>query len=216
MNKKKKIILITVASIIVLILIVGIVGYVISRNNNKSTQGQNDNSDILSLYNELQQKGSFLVSLSKDDNNKMEFAKQNDKVYIDTTYNGVESEYIIKDGNTYLLKDDSKTYYTYSNNQVDLNKITNALNEIKDLEYQKGKEEVNGKKYDYEEYSTLTEFALEDFSNDKNVKTRFYFDNNNLIYIKTISDEKQELLSFELSDKVDNNLFEIPSDYKEG
>lgn len=216
MDKKKKIILVTVIAILVLLVVAGIIWYVVSNNNNSNAQGQNNNSNILSLYNELQEKRGYSVSLSKDDNNKMYFAKQNDEAYIDTIYNGNESEYIIKDGNTYLLMDDSKTYYTYSNNQIDLNRVTNALNTIKDLEYQKGKEEVNGKNYNYEEYATLTDFALEDFSNDRNIRTRFYFDNNNLVYIKTISDEKEELLSFELSDGVDNNLFEIPSDYNEG
>ena len=217
MDKKKKIILITVIVILVLLVVAGIIWYVVSNNNNSNEQSQNNNSNILSLYNELQEKSGYSVSLSKDNNNKMYFAKQNDEAYIDTIYNGNESEYIIKDGNTYLLMDDSKTYYTYSNNQIDLNRVTNALNTIKDLEYQKGKEEVNGKNYNYIEYLTSTDFTLDDFSKDKNVKTRFYFDNNdNLVYIKTISDEKEELLSFELSDGVDNNLFEIPSDYNEG
>lgn len=216
MDKKKKIILVTVIAILVLLVVAGIICYVVSNNNNSNAQGQSNNSNIFSLYNELQQKSGYSVSLSKDENNKMYFVKKDNETYIDTIYNGVESKYIIKDGNTYLLMDDSKTYYTYSNNQIDLNKITNTLNTIKDLEYQKGKEEVNGKNYNYEEYEALTDFALEDFSNDRNIRTRFYFDNNDLVYIKTISDEKEELLSFELSDGVDDNLFEIPSDYTEG
>lgn len=216
MDKKKKIILVTVIAILVLLVVAGIICYVVSNNNNSNAQGQSNNSNILSLYNELQQKSGYSVSLSKDENNKMYFVKKDNETYIDTIYNGVESKYIIKDGNTYLLMDDSKTYYTYSNNQIDLNKITNTLNTIKDLEYQKGKEEVNGKNYNYEEYEALTDFTLEDFSNDRNIRTRFYFDNNDLVCIKTISDEKEELLSFELSDGVDDNLFEIPSDYTEG
>ena len=218
MDKKKKIILITLIVIIALLVIIGIILSVTSKNNSTTTEEkQVNNTNILSLSNQLQEKSAFTINLVKDDNNEMYYAKQNNEAYIDTIYNGKESKYIIKDGNTYLLLDDSKMYYTYSNNQVNLNKIENTLNKIKELEYQEGKEEVNGKNYNYIEYLTSTDFTLDDFSKDKNVKTRFYFDNNdNLVYIRTISDEKEELLSFEFSDGVDSNLFEIPSDYTEG
>ena len=52
--------------------------------------------------------------------------------------------------------------------------------------------------------------------NDTNVKTRFYFDSkNNLTYIKTILDNKQELLKVTLEKDVKDSIFEIPSDYAE-
>lgn len=52
--------------------------------------------------------------------------------------------------------------------------------------------------------------------NDTNVKTRFYFDSkNNLTYIKTILDNKQELLKVTLKKDVKDSIFEIPSDYAE-
>ena len=48
------------------------------------------------------------------------------------------------------------------------------------------------------------------------IKTRFYFKGNKLVYIKTIiSDDNQQLLKIDYSEKVDSGLFEIPSDYKE-
>ena len=50
---------------------------------------------------------------------------------------------------------------------------------------------------------------------NEEVKTRFYFKGDKLAYIKTIIGEKQELLKVDISYDVDNNLFEIPSDYKE-
>ena len=54
-----------------------------------------------------------------------------------------------------------------------------------------------------------------DLEEDQEVKTRFYFDGDKLVYIKKIIGDKQELLKVDISDNVDNNLFEIPSDYKE-
>ena len=73
MDKKKKIILVTVIAILVLLVVAGIICYVVSNNNNSNAQGQSNNSNILSLYNELQQKSGYSVSLSKDENNKMYF-----------------------------------------------------------------------------------------------------------------------------------------------
>lgn len=52
-------------------------------------------------------------------------------------------------------------------------------------------------------------------SQGQEVKTRFYFDNNNLVYIKTIIGNKQEIFKVNISYDVDSKLFEIPSDYKE-
>ena len=70
-----------------------------------------------------------------------------------------------------------------------------------------------------EKLNDLTEedicWANSDLEEDQEVKTRFYFDGDKLVYIKTIIGDKQELLKVDISDNVDNNLFEIPSDYKE-
>ena len=135
---------------------------------------------------------------------------------MDTKYNGSETKYIIKDGNSYLIKDSDKRYYTYTNNNIDLDLVSNILADLINLEHNDGKEEIDGKSYNYEEYSVLTNIAISDFSNETNIKTRLYFKGKDLVYIKTISDRKQELLKVDMSTKVENNLFEIPSDYVEG
>ena len=46
-------------------------------------------------------------------------------------------------------------------------------------------------------------------------KTRFYFDGNNLAYIKTVLGNKEKTLKVEISENIDNNIFTIPSDYEE-
>ena len=146
------------------------------------------------------------------------YAKSVDSAYIDTIYDGEESKFVIKDGNSYLLNDKNKIYYTYQNNEMELNKVIEQLEEIKDTELVEGIENIEDKEYNYEEYSGFTSFAfkLSDEGDAENIKTRFYFDGDNLVYIKTITNNTQELLKVEISyENIDKNLFEIPSDYRE-
>ena len=52
-----------------------------------------------------------------------------------------------------------------------------------------------------------------------NIKTRFYFDGNDIKYIKNIittdEDVTEELLKITLNYNVDENVFKIPDDYAE-
>lgn len=212
-GKNKKIILISVVSIIAVALIAGLLWYFISKGNNEENV-----SRLNQFYETLQSKTSYSFETKLDDNNKMYYANLENKAYINTIYNGTESEFIIRDGNTYLILDDMKTYYTYKNNETDLDKIETELKDIKDLEPENGKEEIENKTYKYEEYKVLTSLTMLDTSNieeNQEVKTRFYFEGDNLIYIKTIIGETQEILKVNISNNVDKKIFEIPSEYRE-
>ena len=213
MEKKTKIAVILIAIIIAILIIAGIVWYIITNNN----QTANTISKINSLYENLKSRTSYSFSATLDNNNKMYYAKQEKKAYIDTIYEGASSKYIIKDGNSYLLMDDTKVYYTYKNNETNLNKIENQLESIKNLETKKGKEKLDNKSYEYEEIDGITDFVMQNKSNipqGQEIKTRFYFDKDELVYIKTIIGNKQELLKVNISYDVDGKLFEIPSNYK--
>ena len=215
MDKRKKVIIISVVSIILIALIVTLVILLVNNSKNNGESSTNS-TKIAKLYNELSNKQSFSFITTIDENNKEIYAKNNNTAYTDTIYDGEESKFIIRDGNSYLLRDSDKIYYTYQNNEVDLNKVLEQLNEIKDSELAEGKEEIEGKNYDYEEYSGITNFAIKltDDNNSEDVKTRFYFDGNDLVYIKTIIGNNQELLSVEISNDVDSSLFKIPEDYR--
>ena len=217
MSKKKKIIIISVISIIVLALIIGIAIFLINRYNSEESQSYSGDTRIARLYDRLNKEKMFSFTTTIDDNNKEIYAKSSDAAYIDTIYEGEESKFVIKDGNSYLLNDENKIYYTYQNNEIDLNRVIEQLEEVKDTELVEGTENIEGKEYNYEEYSGFTSFAfkLSDEGDTENMKTRFYFDGDNLVYIKTITSNTQELLKVEISDDVDENLFEIPSDYRE-
>lgn len=214
MDKRKKMILIVTTIIVILIAISAIVVYFIMKSNNA-----NEVSKLNTYYEKLKNSNEYNFSVILDEKNNTYYTKQNTRAYINSTYKGKNSKYIIKDGNTYLLKDSDKTYYTYTNNEIELYKIELQINNIKDKDATSGKEKVEGKKYAYEEFAGLTDFyfdSIKEGVNEDNIKTRFYFDNNNnLVYIKTIIDENtQQLVKVDFSENVDNNLFEIPSDYE--
>ena len=215
MDKKKKTIL-AVVSVVVLLVTLGIVWYLVVNNTNGSSNNQTKNSEVSKLYETLQANNVFSFELSLDEENTMYYAKSNDMAYIDTVFNGKETKYLVRDGNTYLLVEDTKTYYAYSNNSLELNKVTKQLGELKELEYETGRERINNESYSYEEYFGATDFAMGDFTeNSEDVKTRFYFDGDELVYIKTIEGDQEELLKVNISYNVDENLFQIPSDYNE-
>ena len=214
MSKKKKIIIIYVISVIVLAIIIATVIFLINRNNSKENQTYSGDTKIARLYDRLNKEKMFSFTTTIDDNNKEIYAKSVDSAYIDTIYDGEESKFVIKDGNSYLLNDKNKIYYT----EMELNKVIEQLEEIKDTELVEGTENIEDKEYNYEEYSGFTSFAfkLSDEGDTENIKTRFYFDGDNLAYIKTITNNTQELLKVEISyENIDKNLFEIPSDYRE-
>lgn len=213
MDKKKKIVLISVIAIIVIAIVVGTICYFVPTKEKKEVE----TSKLNQVYETLQGKNSYSFTTTLDDNNKMYYAKQDDKAYTDTTYQGDTSKFIIRDGNSYLILEDREVYYTYANNETDLNKVEVQLEELKEMEYEQGEEKIENTTYTYEEYQTATNFMIGDISEEgenEETKTRFYFKNNKLVYIKTIIGDKQELLKVEISDKVDSKLFEIPSNYK--
>lgn len=212
-NNKKKIIPFITIAVIVVAAIVGLIWYFVAKQNNEEGALK-----LNQFYEDLQSKDTYSFTTTLNDENKMYYATQENKAYISTIYKGTESEFIIKDGNTYLVMDDVEAYYTYKNNETDLEKIETELKEIKDLEHENGKEKIENKTYRYEEYKVLTSFTMMNTSNileSEEVKTRFYFKGNDLVYIKTIIGEKEELLKVEISDNIDNKIFEIPSNYKE-
>lgn len=211
---KKQIVLIIVSIILVLAIIVGLVYFLGLGEKTENTILDGSTSKVNKLYSELKEKQEYSFKTTLNEQDEVYYAKKNKVAYIATTYQGETSKFIIKDGNSYLLLDDEKIYYTYQNNETDLEKITVQLEKIKDKPYTEGKEKIENKEYKYEEYEDVAEFLVKDIE-EQTAKTRFYFDGNKLVYIKTTVGDYQEVLKVEISDNVDDKLFEIPKDYKE-
>ena len=176
------------------------------------------------IYQDLEDSQTYLFEIEKNNNNKTIMAKKGDKTIIDQYTKNSETNVenhtttLVKDNNTYLILHDRKEYYVYTENNVEQTIVTDGLKEIISKSYTTGTEKIKGKKYSYEEYDGSSMFMISNLINinDTNVKTRFYFDSkNNLTYIKTILDNKQELLKVTLEKDVKDSIFEIPSDYAE-
>lgn len=221
MKKNKKIII--VASVIAVVAIIAIILFFTIKGNNENGQV----SKLNAYYERLKDTSTYSFSVSLDDQNNILYQKQSNKAYVNTNYQGINSKYIIRDRNTYLIRDDDKKYYTYENNETELYMIEMILEDIKDNEVTTGKEKIENKNYYYEEFEGTSEFYFRDMNidieeldkteeSDNKAKTRFYFKNNDLVYIKTIIDDNTEqLLKVDYSKNVDNKLVEIPSEYEE-
>ena len=97
--------------------------------------------------------------------------------------------------------------------------LNNQLNEIiQSQEPEKGQEKIDGKNYRYEEYKGVSDFLMntDESISEENTNTRFYFDGDDLEYIKTIMEDTSELIRVDVSYDVSDNIFEIPSEFQEG
>lgn len=209
MKRKKKIKAILVILVVIALVIVMI----------KITSGQKEDVKRLEkVYNELNASQTYLFEMQESDKDKTIMAKKGDKTIIDDYTEDSHTTTIVKDNNTYLVLHDREEYYVYEQNNVEQSILTDGLEDVTSKEFVTGTENVKGKKYSYEEYQGSTMF-MEASSldvNEEDIKTRFYFDNdNNLVYIRTIKGVNQELLKVNIQKEVDDSIFEIPSTYAE-
>ena len=214
MDKKHKL-FITSICIIVAIIIVVLIVYIVTKNQEESAS----KNRLANMYERMIQNETYSITFQLNDNNKYTVSRKGDVANIDTYNDGKHTTDIIKDGNTYLLMYNTKKYYTYQNNVTELGKLSNQLNEIiQSQNPEKGQEKMDGKNYRYEEYKGVSDFLMntdEDIS-EENANTKFYFDGDDLEYIKTIIGDTSELIRVDVSYDVDDNTFEIPSDFQEG
>lgn len=210
MKRIKKIKVSIIAIVVIIIVLLGINAFI--KLNNKGVER------LKKLYNELNSSQTYLFEMEYDENTKIIMAQKDGKTIIDQYSENSHTTTIIKDNNTYLVLHDREEYYVYEQNNVEQSILTEGLQEIVDKEFIVDTEKVNGKKYLYEEYAGSTMFMLSntlDIS-EEDIKTRFYFDNDdNLVYVRTIKGVNQELVKIKIEKEVDDSIFEIPSNYAE-
>ena len=212
MEKNKKIIIGVISAIVVVALVIALICIV--RQNINNTE---KTSRLNKIYENIVNKGEYTFTEETNENNKITYVIKDDKAFVDSIYEGEESKYVVKDGNTYLIIDDEKTYYKYENNMTDLSVIPSRLKTAANMEFISGTENIENKNYYYEEFNGYNQFLItEDNTETSEIKTRFYFDGSQLVYIKTITKDSEELLKVNLTYKAQNQSFEIPSDYVEG
>ena len=212
MEKKQKIFIISIC-VIVAIIVVVLIGYVITTNQEANT----NKNRLANMYEKMMQNETYRITFQLDDNNKYTVSRKGNLANIDTYHNGSHTTDIIKDGNTYLLMYSTKKYYMYQNNETELAELSNTLNEIiQSQEPEKGQEKIDGHNYRYEEYKGVSDFLMNTDENvsEEEINTRFYFDGDDLKYIKTIMGDTSELISVNVSYDVTDDIFEIPSDFQ--
>lgn len=218
MNKKKTILI----AIIAIIIIVSIIGIIILINNQTKTSKNNEqNQKTSQLYEKISNAKEITFTQTLDDNNKILIAIKNNNGYKEATTDGRIRKYIVKDNNTYYLDETDKKYYVYQNNDTILTEIKEKFERLKEIaEVSKGKEKVNGKNYEYEEIANCQDFLFNDelsVNNLEYAKTRLYYDNNELVYIKTIVGDNEEITKIDITyDDINNDYFNIPDDYSNG
>ncbi len=220
MNKKISIPIIPV--IIAVVIVVVIVAIVLTKGN------QDKGSKLEKVYEKMVTSQTYAFTrYDLEEKNKIITYRKVDKTLIDQNYSESHASTLIKQGNTYLISHNNKEYFYYPNNNLDEEKLTDNLKNIIDLEYTAGKEKVYGKTYKYEEYKGVSVFLISTprDMDINSIKTRFYFKGNELVYLKTIYDvvneetgeriQKEELQTVKVEYKVDDSVFEIPTDYAE-
>ena len=186
-------------------------------NNGKETANQEENNIDLSGY--LGTKtGKFYSKFSgkmymeyemEVEGQKMNMisATNGTKTYSETKLNGVSSGVsIMENGVMYTIDHSSKMIIKMTTNIPDTNTVATSIIEESDVDMNNlktGTREVEGKTYDTEE------MVIEDTS------VVMCFDGNDLKYIiSSFGGEDYVMKILEVSDKVDDKLFEIPSDYQ--
>ena len=162
-----------------------------------------------------------------EEKNKTITSRKADKTLIDMYNSGEHLSTLILEGDTYLILHENKEYSVYANNSQDEEILTKELEEITKLEYTEGKEKIYGKTYKYEEYKGASNFLIyADNNMDTNsIKTRFYFNGKDLVYLKTMYDtanaetgerkQVEELQTVKVEYEVEDKIFNIPENYAE-
>lgn len=210
MKNKRNVVIVGIILIIIIVAILAIIK-IVNKNDEKEQK-------LLKIYNELEQSQTYLFEMSQSDNSKTIMTKKNNKTLIDQYSKDSHTTTLVKEDTTYLILHDRKEYYIYKQNNIEQNFLTDGIAEIVSRDFITGTEKVKGKKYDYEEYSGSTMFMMSTSLaiEESEIKTRFYFDkDDNLVYVKTIYGDNQELLKINLQHEVEDSVFEIPSDYAE-
>ena len=210
MSKKTIIIL----AFIVFLLIVAVI--LIFTSDNKSR--------VKSMYEKMIKNKNYTFSMEEKTSEidyKVSMIQKDNDICIDMYSDEEHTTTLILENKSYFIMHDEKEYYDNGDDKIDSDIVLSSLKKILQKPYATGKEKINGITYYYEEYENdETDFIIfANINEESNIKIRFYFNGNNICYIKNIitsEEEKQEeLIKTDLKYKVDDNLFNIPEDYAE-
>lgn len=205
MNKSKKRIIIVSIIISLILIITGTVILIYSNDEQqvieeKSIQENYDTSKLISIKEKLQNGENYTVSLTLNDENKKTITRNGEQAKIEVVDEGEKTTYVVKENTTYMVLDNNKTY-EYKNQSSMLYEFENQIGDITLLKFATGTEEINGKKYTYEEFEQSSIFLInfKGTIDRSKTKTRVYFDKDELKYVKTYVGDVEQLLKVEIS-----------------
>ena len=158
-NKLKKTMII-IGIIILVVVIIGVIIFALSSKNKTNKTEQTESVEIQKNYEKIANSKEMTFTITLDENNKETIVIKDGQAYKETTRNGVTYKYIVKGNDTYFVDDSNKTYYTYKNNTEISTEIQQKLSKLKEMSSNTGKEKVNGKNYQYEEFEKYQDFLI--------------------------------------------------------
>ena len=217
-SKKSRNIIKIFVLLIVVVLIISIIFVVLNRKKD----------DTIKMYEKIANSQKYTFSMEGEDSEysyKIIMAQNGTDICIDTTSKYEDEEdhntTLITDGQVYIIYHNEQEYVVSDSDDIEADILVLEMKDLEGKDYEKGKENIYGKTYYYEEYADISTFLmLIGMSDEGKIKTRFYFDENNEIaYIKNIIEENgettTELIKASCTFDADESLFEIPSDYAE-
>ena len=181
-------------------------------------------SNVKSIYNKMQKSQKYTFSMeetSTDINYKVSMAQRGEDVSIDMYSDEEHTTTLILDNKSYYIMHNDKEYYDNGEEKVESDIVLSGLRSISQKQYTTGKEELNGKTYYFEEYENenMDFIIFANINESSKVKTRFYFNGNNICFIKNFIEsedgKQEELIKVTLKYEIDDSLFAIPEDYAE-
>ena len=168
-----------------------------------------------SMYDSICEKEKYTFSMEEVDSEikySLTISKNSQNFCIDSISNEERTSTLVIDGNAFYVLHPQKEYYQYDSSEIDADILRSDLEAVKDQNYESGYETINNNKYYYEQFEGIATFAmLSDYNEESKIITRFYYDKDKIVYIKTIiDDQEEEILKVDFSDSVDESIFEIP------
>lgn len=217
MQKSKKAKFIIFVFIIIILITIALI-YILNEKEKDLT---------LSMYKNISNSQKYTITMEGQDSEysyKISIAQKGTDISIDMNSKFEDEEQhtstLVTDRNAYYIMHNEQEYITLDSEDIEADSLIPEMKDIDGKIYQKGKEEIKGKSYYYEEYEDIATFLmLVDVNEEGNIKTRFYYDDGEIAYIKNIIEQDQEtieeLVKVKCNFDAEDSLFEIPEDYAE-
>lgn len=176
------------------------------------------------MYEKIKSEQNFTFSMEEKGEEidyKVSMSQKGNDVSIDMYSDGEHTTTLILKNASYYIMHEEQEYYDFGGEEVDADILIDGLQQITQKKHTTGNEEIDGSMYYYEEFENdgSSFIIFPDINEDTKIKTRFYFDGDNIKYIKNIitnnEEKEEELIKAELKYSVDEKLFQLPEDYAE-